>query len=104
MLDGADATGGGADLPDQSGHAGEFLKSDGTNADWASVAAAGAKEVGGVDDITNESTGYKTIKTLDSNGAPTSTDATFADSDILIITYKQLSGNYACIQPNDKIW
>ena len=32
----------GAAVPDQSGHAGQFLTTDGTTADWASV--AGAKE------------------------------------------------------------
>ena len=63
--------------------------------EWESLAAAGIELVGGVDDVQNEGTnrsGYKTIKTVDSSGDPTSTDATFLSSDIIVLSYRQLSG------------
>lgn len=35
VIDNLDAGGGGGSLPSQTGHAGEFLTTDGTDASWA---------------------------------------------------------------------
>lgn len=48
---------GGSSLPDQTGHAGEFLTTDGSTASWSSVSGSGVTTVGTLDSQTKSDNG-----------------------------------------------